>query len=167
MVLRPIRILSDHALVDLTQGQVAQVDIDDVARLSMYTWRAVKLGRGKLYAAAWTNPPGEPRKAHLLHRFLLNAPAEMQVDHIDGDGLNCRRANLRLATNTQNQWNVGLTARNSSGFKGVRQIRGRWRAQIGFNGKQLHIGYFATAEQAHQAYIAMSEQLHGEFSRPA
>ena len=91
----------------------------------------------------------------------------MQVDHIDGDGLNNRRGNLRLATAGQNQHNKGLQRNNTSGFKGVRwrSDKGKWVARIDKDGKRRHLGYFDTVEGAHSAYVAASMAIHGEFGR--
>jgi HNH endonuclease len=102
-VRREARILHEQGIaeVPLTRGKVAIIDIDDAERVSAYQWRGI-VSDGIWYAA--TQPPrsGGTRATILLHRFLLDSPAHAEVDHIDGDGLNCRRSNLRLATRVQN-----------------------------------------------------------------
>lgn len=92
-----------------------------------------------------------------------------QIDHIDGDGLNNRLANLRPCTHAQNQHNRSAYKTNKSGFKGVRMAKGgrRWRAEIKINGKSKHIGQFATVEEAHAAYAKACQTYHGEFGRAA
>lgn len=168
-IVRSIRVDGNDAFIPLTQGMTAVIDAADINIIEQYNWKAVLLGRGKPYAMTWLPRVDGERKGILLHRLLLDAPADRQVDHVDGNGLNCRRANIRIATHAQNQWNVGITARNSSGFKGVKATRSglRWRAQISFEGRQIHIGYFQSPEEAHAAYVREAARLHGEFARGA
>lgn len=106
-------------------------------------------------------------KAHRLAWFYMTGawPAD-QIDHIDGDPLNNRWGNLRLATNSENHCNK-LSPLNTSGYKGVR-FEGRWnlwRAEIKRFGKVHWLGYFGSAEAAFAAYCAAAEIHHGEFAR--
>ncbi len=89
------------------------------------------------------------------------------VDHIDGDGLNCRRSNLRDATPRQNVWNSRLAKTNTSGYKGVSfdRRRGRWHAYIIAAHKQNDLGHFDSAEEAAAAVVKARAKLHGEFAR--
>lgn len=108
---------------------------------------------------------------YLFHRvawLLANGewPAQ-QIDHINGDKTDNRLVNLRLATCSQNHANVGPSAVNTSGFKGVARCRKRWRAAIQHAGKTRHIGVFDAPEQAHAAYIAAAQNLFGDFARAA
>jgi hypothetical protein len=138
-----------------------------------YSWRS---------AGSYFMHRGEPKYwqvsvggANLLaHRvvYLLvtgSDPAEMNIDHINGDGTDNRIANLRLATPAQNGWNRGLNKNNTSGCKGVRLYKptGRWYATIWSKGDSIHLGYFATRDEAADAYAKAAEQLHGEFARIA
>jgi hypothetical protein len=102
-----------------------------------------------------------------MHRAILRAGDGHNVDHIDGDGLNNRRSNLRFATTAQNSANRGKQKNNTSGFKGVRWHKRdkRWRAVIGINGKTKQIGSFKTPEAAYDAYCAAARELHGVFAR--
>lgn len=87
------------------------------------------------------------------------------LDHIDGDGLNNRIANLREATQSQNMANARRRRTNRSGFKGVnKEPNGRYRAKIRIAGKTIHIGRFATADEARQAYLIKARELFGEFA---
>jgi phage-related protein len=109
--------------------------------------------------------------AHRLAWYFATGcdPASYQIDHINGDGLDNRIANLRLASSSENQRNIGLRANNTSGFKGVHLHResGRWRAVIYINKRQVHLGAFPTPELAHMAYCKAAAELHGEFARAA
>lgn len=102
-----------------------------------------------------------------LHRAVMNVVGDEWVDHRDGNGLNNRRHNLRLATKNQNAWNQRTPSDSSCGYKGVSfySRTGRYRAGIGHNSRVHHIGYFDTPEAAALAYNAKALELFGEFAR--
>jgi hypothetical protein len=147
--------------IRLTKGKVAIVDDCD-AHLARFSWRAQR-DRNRWYALR--TGPRPDRKTIYLHREVLGVtdPA-IEVDHESGDGLDCRRGNLRRATNAQNQANRPLSRCNTSGFKGVswRARSRRWRAQIG---RRKHLGCFATLEEAARAYDAAALERYGAFAR--
>lgn len=145
--------------VVLTKGFVATVDDGDYDRVvAAGSWQINKCD-GRLYAGHATSG-GNVR----LHTFLTGWPL---VDHVNGDGLDNRRANLRPATPSQNAGNIGVPRDNTSGLKGVGRYRnGRFRAYLTADGRQLHLGYFDTAEQAGRAYDAAALARWGEFARP-
>ena len=101
-----------------------------------------------------------------LHRFILQLPAGLLGDHRNGDGLDCRRTNLRAATNQQNI--VNFDRSNKTSYRGVSFREDRksrpWRAQISFKRKGIHLGYFETAEEAARAYDVKCIELFGEFA---
>ena len=96
----------------------------------------------------------------LLHRILLSPPMDMEVDHINGDRLDCRRSNMRIVThrhNRQNQGpNKGVKRPNRSGYRGVSWVkdRGSWLAQSAVNGKPVNLGRYDTREEAAQVVHA-------------
>lgn len=92
-------------------------------------------------------------------------PATPFVDHRNMNGLDCRRENLRAATKSQNTRNSRLRRNNRSGFKGVTETSKGWRAQCRFDGRNHHLGYFDTPEEAHAAYFAAACEHAGEFAR--
>jgi hypothetical protein len=100
-----------------------------------------------------------------LHRFILHAPKGMEVDHIDHNGLNNVRSNLRLATHAQNTCNVRRGTKNTSGVKGVSwcSTTQRWRARVVLNGKHYHVGMFTTVDAARDAVHAKQRALQGTF----
>lgn len=111
-------------------------------------------------------------KPILFHRLVMQPPRGMTVDHINGNPLDNRRENMRLATRSQNAMNRGPDADNRSGYKGVyrhkgaRQPNGKpWIALIQANRKRRHLGCFATAEEAAAAYRQAAIELHGEFAK--
>ncbi|TNC15362.1 hypothetical protein FF100_05020 [Methylobacterium terricola] len=100
-----------------------------------------------------------------MHRVLTDAPSEMYVDHANGDGLDNRRANMRLATQTQNMANKAVERRNLLGLKGVSAARGKFRATITPNGRKIHLGTFKTPEEAAAAYRGAAVALWGDFAK--
>lgn len=155
-----IRVEGGAAIVSLTHGLEAIVDIDDVDEVAGYRWIAmINCYHGHAYAARY-----EGRRCILMHRQLLQAPPDKQVDHEDGDGLNNRRNNIRLATPSQNQANKAVERRNKLGMKGVCKDGGRFRATIKPDGRTIHLGRFATAEEAAAAYKGAAKVLWGNYA---
>jgi hypothetical protein len=100
-----------------------------------------------------------------LHRVLLQPERWQCVDHIDHDGLNNRRSNLRVCTNRQNQWNaIKLLTRGSSRFKGVQWCGVSWRAFLRIDARKVYLGSFATEEEAAHAYDDSARQHRGAFA---
>lgn len=106
-----------------------------------------------------------------LHRIILarmlgrELAGDEQVDHINGNGLDNRRSNLRLANHSENTWNRAISRNNTSRFKGVDWHNGKWRARIGVGGKRQFLGHFETPEEAYAVYCDSANRLHGEFAR--
>jgi hypothetical protein len=106
-----------------------------------------------------------------LHRRIMRCSEGAVVDHINGNGLDNRRANLRVCSQAENLRNRKIHSNNSCGLKGVywddSNRGGSWRAQIRVNGKKINLGRFATSEAAHAAYCIAAGHYHGEFARVA
>ena len=163
---RPIRIDGDVAFITLTKGYEATIDTADVALVSGKHWYAYAC-LNTVYAARSCIRDGV-RTSVSLHRTILEVPDGMKVDHVDGNGLNNRRANLRQASHSQNICNQRRRADNRSGFKGVspsRRTSRKWMARITVEGQRKRLGYFDTPEEAHAAYVEASRRLHGNFAR--
>jgi hypothetical protein len=109
--------------------------------------------------------------AHLIVWALHNGQwADVDVDHKDGDGLNNRIDNLRLATRSQNCMNRKVRSDNASGLKGARKRKNRdgtdvWVSVIWIDGKEKYLGRFPSALAAHEAYMEAANQNFGEFAR--
>lgn len=171
---RSIRIDGDVAYVPLTKGYEAVIDAADVSLVSGRNWRAdVRRHRDgsirTVYAIGSERLSDGKERTVLMHRVIACTPDRLETDHIDSNGLNNRRSNLRPATVAQNQYNRRLGTGNTSGFKGAcwHKPIGKWVAQIKLNGKTRHLGYYDTIEKAADAYAAASAELHGDFGRIA
>jgi HNH endonuclease len=155
--------------IKLTRGQVALVDDEDFEMLNMHKWFAVPAGKnGRTFYAArriW-NKDKNRQEGMWMHRLLAKTPKGFHTDHIDGNGLNNQKSNLRVCTNSQNQFNKGKSKRNSSGYKGVSWFKhGKlWDVRISVNKKSVHVGYFHDIEEAHKAYTEAAKKLHGQFA---
>jgi hypothetical protein len=87
------------------------------------------------------------------------------IDHINGNTLDNQRHNLRACSNKENMRNRGMASHNSSGFKGVSWLEGKWSAYIGENGKKIHLGLFKTREDAARRYNKEALKRFGEFAK--
>jgi len=140
--------------IPLTQGKFALVDDEDYDWLMTWKWYAHK--QGKTFYAATNMPYSEGGGMILMHRLLMMYPKDMHVDHINHDGLDNRKSNLRDCTNRQNQSN--LRKPGVSQYTGVywHKHANKWRSQIQINSKLKHLGYFPRDHEydAHLAYLA-------------
>jgi len=148
--------------IKLTQGKVAIVDDGDFEALNQYKWHAQKTGNGTFYAAR-----GRGGKYVLLHREIMPTVDGMEVDHINGDGLNCQKRNLRNCTRSQNARNSKISSSSTSGFKGASWHKRDkiWTSGIWVNGKQKHLGNFTLLKEAALAYNEAAIKYFGEFAR--
>lgn len=91
---------------------------------------------------------------------------ECEIDHINGNKLDNRISNLRLASRCENQMNVPITSANTSGIKGVcyNKSAGKWQAQIQANNKRFYLGLFSSKDDAALAYLSAEKKLHGDFA---
>ena len=158
-------------IVDLTQGQCAVIDDTDLLLVegrSWYAHRIVMKSGIRWYAETEING-----KTLLMHRRLLGlGQSDPDVDHVDGDGLNNRRGNLRLATRSQNCANAdGHPTRRKSKYKGVRwrsdtryRAAGYWLAILGIDGRRVQ-RTARTELEAAQIYNELASQHFGEYAR--
>jgi AP2 domain/HNH endonuclease len=146
----------------LSMGLVAIVCDADYEAVALFKWTAQK-GKNGCYYAYRRDAFG--RKVY-LHREIVGAQPNETVDHKNGDGLDCRRRNLRRCTNAQNMQNM-RRGRGISSFKGVGWFRrdSKWRAYIVQDAQQIHLGYFDHEEDAARAYDSAAIKLFGQFAK--
>lgn len=148
--------------ISLTQGKVALVDDADHGWLSAQKWHAAR--RGRIFYAMRNEVIRGKRTKVLMHRLITGFAL---TDHVDCDGLNNQRSNLRAATHSQNHHNVDMISSNSSGVKGIHwdACRCRWVAKIKVMGRTLHVGRFLDLDDAAIALRARRLEIFGEFAR--
>ena len=155
--------------IPLTQGKVAVVDDEDFELIAAFKWFAHKQTKAKTYYAERNIHVATGRRKPLaMHVYLLDPPPGYQVDHVDGDGLNNRRINLRICRRSQNQGNARIRKDCSSGVKGVtfHKREKKWRARIQVNHKRMDLGRHRTKDDAAEAYAKAAFKYFGEFARP-
>jgi hypothetical protein len=153
----------------LTQGKYAIVDQQDYERLAKYRWHAARHGRSCYAQRGTGSAKAGKRKKHLvmMHREIMDVGEDRFVDHKNHNGLDNRRANLRVATWEENCWNKRKRRTGSSSrYKGVSRVRrrGKWQAEIRWRGRRIYIGYFDDEEAAARAYDAKAAELFGAFA---
>lgn len=154
------------APITLSQGKVALVDDSDFASLSQHRWYAMETN-GIWYAARKSTKGEGKRTTVLMHRQVLNPHRPYEVDHINHDGLDNRRNNLRLCRHSQNMANQRCS-RGSSRYKGVFWEKGkrRWRSEIKVNQRSRTIGRFSDEVSAALAYDLAAIETFGLFAHP-
>ena len=153
----------------MSQPRYTKVDQADYKRLRGYRWLASK-GNNNYYALRHV-PGGKGKKASInsMHREIIQVPRGMVVDHINHDGMDNRRANLRAATYSQNMCNVRKrSGAKHSKYKGInwRKRTRKWEVRVMFEKKRMHIGYFRDEIDAARAYDQAARKYHGEFASP-
>jgi hypothetical protein len=158
-----IFIYGEYAGVITKSGEEILCDTSDIPKIMHYTWKVTRRRAGATgYALA---RKGNNTSVY-LHRVLLDAPKGLEVDHINRNGLDNRRSNIRLATTLQNHWTRGANRTNASGLKGVRlhRIKGLWAAVLAVNGREKRLGIFECKYEAAYAYNEAAKRIQGEFA---
>jgi len=153
--------------IDLGEGEWAIVDPQDYYWLNNFKWYL--RGQGKKFYAIRSVKygPGKTKESR-MHREIMSAPAGLLVDHKDGNSLDNRRENLRLATHSQNACNSQINkTKSKSRFRGVclDKSNGRWFSTIRNHGKRIWLGYFDNEIETAKAYDEAARKYHGEFAR--
>lgn len=149
-------------LVPLTQGKFAMVDDEDFERVSKIKWHA------SWHIWTWyARGTVSKKKRMYLHQFIMGYHVGDQIDHINNNGLDCQKGNMRKSTPSQNTSNQAKRKTNTSGFKGVswNKSRSKWQVSITVNYRQINLGRFSDKLTAALAYDEAARKYHGEFAR--
>lgn len=153
--------------IPLTRGKFAIVDDEDYEYLNQWNWSSVN-NRKYPYARRHLKIENGKPVHVLMHRIITNCPKNMQVDHINHNTLDNRKANLRICTKSDNQKNrIGRS--KVSGYKGISKANSKsnpWRVYIssGYKGKYFFLGNYKSQEMAAKAYNEAAKKYHGEFA---
>ena len=160
-------------IIPLSDNHIAYIDDEDYLLVFVSPWQHIKNPDANTgYAYRQRNAR---YGAGLMHRLILGVSQGEKIDHIDGNGLNNTKANLRICTHSQNMYNSQKPQHKSgrpttSKYKGVfyKSDRNRprpWMARIQYEGKAHYLGTYTTEEEAARAYDFKAVELHGEFAR--
>jgi hypothetical protein len=157
--------VSETVRVPLTRGKFALIDDADASRVLQHRWRVRQAPHTSYAITDIRNQRGELHTVS-MHRFILEPEAGLVVDHLDDNGLNNTRANMRLCSQAENAARVRRPT-SRSGYRGVNRqvLASTWVARICYRGQQIDLGSYPTAEQAARAYDAKARELHGDHAR--
>jgi hypothetical protein len=157
-------------LIPLTRGRFVKVDDADFDWLNQWRWYAHYM-HGSWYAARASQSDEKGKQRYIsMHRLILGTPKGMETDHIDHDGLNNQRSNIRVCTVAENARNRKLQTREGkscSKYKGVSKRMGgsKWEACIKVGGKSTFIGHFDSDIDAAKAYDEFAIKQHGDYAK--
>ena len=146
--------------IPLTQGKVTIVDDEDYDWLIQWKWHAHKGGKNYYAARGSRKKDGEGKPSLIyMHTEIIGEKIGYEVDHGDGNGLNNRRNNLKHVTRRQNMQN--RHDYKTSKYPGVSWNCGikRWQATVSLMGKQMHLGYYHTPDEAFKVYCNALEEM--------
>lgn len=152
--------------IQLSDDFFVLVDDEDYERISSWSWYLLKVKNSNNHYAVRHTP--RPNRRHIyMHREILNAPDGVEVDHVDGNGLNNTRKNLRLCTRSQNMMNRRASSSNISGFKGVSwdKSRNNYLSKIKVKGKTINLGRFVDPIDAATAYDRAAVKYFGSYAK--
>lgn len=146
-------------------GAVVLLDDEDFEVVSRFSWR---LGKRRYVGRSKHIPNSRKSTTVSMHRLIMGLEHgdPRVVDHVDGNPLNNQKANLRIATVTENARNINRKRSNTSGYKGVcwnKDVR-KWQSNIRSDGRRIHLGLFSTPEEAYAAYCEAALKYHGKFA---
>lgn len=146
--------------IKLNNNHYVFIDNEDYSLVSGYRWHLIHPKRKCSYAGTLIG-----KKVILMHRLILNAKKGQLVDHVNHNGLDNRRKNIRLCNPKQNCMNRSKRGKdNGTIYKGIYKGYKCWRACIRIHGKTIHLGSHQTPEKAALAYNSKAKKLFGKFA---
>lgn len=157
---------SDTRQIPLNKDKFAIIDAADYEWLNQWKW-ITQQNKKTIFYATRTRWNGSGLTTIRMHRLILGVGKGEQVDHINGDGLDNRRCNLRVCSQQENTFNKRKSENKSSKYKGVswKKQAKKWVARITINRKLTNLGYFNTQESAAHAYNEMAMKYYGEYAK--
>lgn len=158
--IRPIEVKDGVGYITAANGMTIMVDEADIPAVSEFNWSAMHNGY------TWYAVRSVKGKRMLMHRQLISPGSGEQVDHLDHNGLNNTRANMRLCSPSSNNFNKADPL-NKTGFRGVYKATNcdRYFSTIKHNKVKRHLGYFLTPEEAYMAYTKAAIEIYGDLAR--
>jgi len=149
--------------IPLTKNQFALIDEIDYPLISQYRWFCLDHGK-RQYAQATYSVKNKTKHIY-MHRMIMGFPEGKEIDHINFNGLDNRRENLRICSKSQNHFNI-RKSKSASKYKGVIAVpsTGKWSARIKIDGKKTHLGTFLNEVDAAKAYDKAATELIGEYA---
>ncbi len=143
------------------------LDNEDLELFNKYKWRIFHTGNKHYIVTYIYNENLYRHKTIHLHRLIMNCPNKLQIDHINGNGLDNRKCNLRICNISQNLMNSIKRKGTTSKYKGVywNKTNKFWHVQIKVEGERIHLGYFINEKDAACMYDRAAEHYFGEFAR--
>lgn len=157
--------MDDFKTIPLTKGYEAIVDVEDFDLLSNYNWGILTPYKGQYTTYAMKKSQAERKgKSRLMHRIVMNAPRNISVDHINGNGLDNRKSNLRLCSHRENLCNSNKQRNGiTSIYKGVSwdKSRNKWTVHI----NKRNLGRYNSEIEAALVYNDAALKYHGNFAK--
>lgn len=154
--------------IQLTQNKTALIDDEDFELVNEFKWCAVQQGRNFYATRGYWNKQTKKTKQIRMHRLIMDVTdPKIEIDHINGDGLNNQRYNLRICTRSQNQRNKRKQNNTTSKYEGVHwhKQHNKWIAKIRINGQRKHLGCFLCEIDAACYYDYYAIKYFDEFAK--
>jgi hypothetical protein len=148
-------------IIHLTKGYTAMIDDEDFSLVNQYSWQ-VRIATSLHAKRGVYDPATQQNRTQFLHNLIMPPPKGFTVDHIDRNGLNCQKSNLRFATRSQQRYNAG----NKRGlYRGVHlEKNGKWMARLMAESKTYYSMCYRNVIDAAKAYDELAKRYHGEFA---